>query len=43
MLQASDVFPVALHQQYIAWGMRKNVTVVQLPDNFNVYKWIQID
>ena len=26
-----------LHQQSLAWGMRKNVTVVQLPDNFNFY------
>ena len=34
---------IPLHQQFIAWGMRKNVTVVQLADNYNFYKWIQID
>ena len=34
---------IPLHQQFIAWGMRKNVTVVQLADNYNYYKWIQVD
>jgi peptide/nickel transport system substrate-binding protein len=42
-LHKEDFGHIPLHQQSLAWGMRKNVTVVQLPDNFNFYKWIRID
>ncbi|MET0508660.1 MAG: ABC transporter substrate-binding protein [Burkholderiaceae bacterium] len=38
-----DFGHIPLHQQALAWGMRKNVSVVQLPDNFNFYKWIKVD
>ncbi|HUJ86804.1 MAG TPA: ABC transporter substrate-binding protein [Burkholderiales bacterium] len=34
---------IPLHQQALAWGMRKGVHVVQLPDNFNYLRWVHID
>jgi peptide/nickel transport system substrate-binding protein len=30
---------VPLHQQALAWAMKKNVELVQLADNFNLLKW----
>ncbi|MET0508834.1 MAG: ABC transporter substrate-binding protein, partial [Burkholderiaceae bacterium] len=42
-LHKDDFGHIPLHQQALAWGMRKNVAVVQLPDNFNFYKWIKVD
>jgi peptide/nickel transport system substrate-binding protein len=38
-IHQDDVGHIPLHQQALAWGMRKNVRVVQLPDNFNQFKW----
>jgi peptide/nickel transport system substrate-binding protein len=33
-LHADDVGHLPLHQQALAWGVRKNVDLVQLADNF---------
>ena len=30
---------IPLHQQALAWAMKKNVELVQLADNFNLLKW----
>ena len=39
----SDEFGhIPLHQQALAWGMKKNVELVQLADNINFLKWIVI-
>ena len=39
-LHQDQVGHLPLHQQALAWGMRKNVSLVQLPDNFNYFKWV---
>ncbi len=39
-IHSNDVGHIPLHQQALAWAMRKNVELVQLPDNFMPYKWI---
>jgi len=31
-----------LHQQALAWAMKKNVELVQLADNFMPFKWIVV-
>jgi len=41
-IHSDDVGHLPLHQQALAWAARKNVTVVQLPDNFNQFKWVTI-
>ena len=41
-IHQDDVGHLPLHQQALAWGMRKNVSLVQLPDNFNQFKWVTI-
>jgi peptide/nickel transport system substrate-binding protein len=28
-----------LHQQALAWGLKKNIELVQLADNINQLKW----
>jgi peptide/nickel transport system substrate-binding protein len=38
-IHQDDVGHLPLHQQALAWGMRKNVELVQLPDNFNPFKY----
>ncbi len=30
---------IPLHQQALAWAMKKNIELVQLADNFNLLKW----
>jgi peptide/nickel transport system substrate-binding protein len=37
-----DVGHIPLHQQALAWAMKKGVDVVQLPDNFMPFKWIKV-
>lgn len=37
-----DVGHVPLHQQMLAWAMRREVQPVQLADNFMPYKWIVV-
>ncbi len=39
-IHQDEVGHLPLHQQALAWGMRKNVDLVQLPDNFNPFKWV---
>ncbi len=41
-LHQDDIGHLPLHQQALAWGMRKNVDLVQLADNFNPFKWVVI-
>jgi peptide/nickel transport system substrate-binding protein len=37
-----DIGHIPLHQQALAWAMRKNVTLVQLADNFMPFKYISV-
>ena len=41
-LHADDVGHIPLHQQALAWAMKKNVELVQLPDNFMPFRWIVV-
>jgi peptide/nickel transport system substrate-binding protein len=41
-IHADDVGHIPLHQQALAWAMKKNVELVQLADNFMPYKWITV-
>jgi peptide/nickel transport system substrate-binding protein len=41
-IHADDVAHIPLHQQALAWGMKKNVSVVQLPDNRMFFKWATV-
>lgn len=41
-LHADDFGHIPLHQQALAWAMKKNVELVQLPDNFMPFKWITV-
>lgn len=41
-LHADDFAHIPLHQQALAWAMKKNVELVQLPDNFMPFKWIAV-
>ena len=38
-LHQDDIGHIPLHQQALAWGMKKNVRVVQMPDNYHHFKW----
>jgi peptide/nickel transport system substrate-binding protein len=40
-VHAADVGHIPLHQQALAWAMKKDVEVVQLADNFMFFKWIR--
>jgi peptide/nickel transport system substrate-binding protein len=42
-LHRDDVGHLPLHQQVLAWGMRRNVRMVLRADNFVDFKWISID
>jgi peptide/nickel transport system substrate-binding protein len=41
-LHAADIGHIPLHQQALAWGVSKKVTLVQLADNFMPFKWMTI-
>ncbi len=41
-IHADDIGHIPLHQQALAWAMKKNVDLVQLPDNFNFLKWVVV-
>ncbi len=41
-LHADDIGHLPLHQQSLAWGMSKKVTLTQRADNFMPFKWISI-
>jgi peptide/nickel transport system substrate-binding protein len=38
-IHGDDIGHIPLHQQALAWGMKKNIEVVQLADNINQLKW----
>jgi peptide/nickel transport system substrate-binding protein len=41
-IHQDDVGHIPLHQQALAWAMKKNVTLVQLPDNRMFFKWVTV-
>ncbi|HPU51836.1 MAG TPA: ABC transporter substrate-binding protein [Burkholderiaceae bacterium] len=41
-IHAEDVGHLPLHQQSLAWGMKKNVNPAQRPDNFTPYKYVVV-
>jgi len=41
-LHSEDFAHIPLHQQALAWAMKKNVELVQLADNFMPFKWIVV-
>ncbi len=41
-LHQDDIGHIPLHQQALAWAMKKNVEVVQLPDNFMPFRYINV-
>jgi peptide/nickel transport system substrate-binding protein len=42
-VHTADIGHLPLHQQSLAWAMKKSVSVVQLADNFMPYKWVTVD
>jgi len=40
-VHAADVGHIPLHQQALAWAVKKDVEIVQLADNFMFFKWIR--
>jgi peptide/nickel transport system substrate-binding protein len=41
-IHQEDVGHIPLHQQALAWAMKKNVSLVQLPDNRMFFKWVTV-
>jgi len=41
-IHTADIGHLPLHQQALAWGMSKKVELVQLADNFMMFKWITL-
>ncbi len=41
-LHTEDIGHLPLHQQTLAWGVNKKVSLVQLADNFMPFKWISV-
>jgi peptide/nickel transport system substrate-binding protein len=41
-IHADDIGHIPLHQQALAWAMRKSVDLVQRPDNFNFLQWVVV-
>ena len=41
-IHAEDIGHIPLHQQALTWGMKKNIELVQLPDNFNYLRWVMV-
>ena len=39
---ARPVVEARVHQQPLVWGMKKNVELVQLADNFNYLRWVVV-
>jgi peptide/nickel transport system substrate-binding protein len=38
-----DVAYIPLHQQALAWGVSKKTHVVQRPDNYYIFSWVNMD
>ncbi len=41
-LHGDDIGHLPLHQQALAWGVSKKVSLVQLADNFMPFKWMSV-
>ncbi len=41
-IHADDVGHIPLHQQALAWGFAKKVTLTQLPSNYMVFRWMTV-
>jgi peptide/nickel transport system substrate-binding protein len=41
-IHANDIGHIPLHQQALSWGMKKNVTVYQSPDNFMLFRFVSV-
>ena len=41
-LHEDDIGHLPLHQQALAWGVKKNVSVVQMATNDNLLKWVVV-
>ena len=41
-IHRADIGHIPLHQQALAWGVSKRVTLVQRADNFMYFKWMSI-
>jgi peptide/nickel transport system substrate-binding protein len=41
-IHQDDIGHIPLHQQALAWGMKKSVDLVQLPDNRMFFKWAKV-
>ena len=41
-IHADDFGHLPLHQQPLVWGMKKNMELVLLANNFNYLKWVVI-
>ncbi len=41
-IHANDIGHLPLHQQALAWAMKRNIELTQLPDNFMPYRWIVV-
>jgi peptide/nickel transport system substrate-binding protein len=41
-IHEDDIGHIPLHQQYLNWAMKKNVTAVQWPDNGMMWRYITV-
>ncbi|MDQ3214713.1 MAG: ABC transporter substrate-binding protein, partial [Pseudomonadota bacterium] len=41
-IHQDDVAHIPLHQQALAWAMKRNVDLVQLADNYMFLKWVTL-
>ena len=41
-IHQDDIGHIPLHQQALAWGYNKKVSLVQLPTNYMVFKWMTV-
>lgn len=41
-IHADDIGHLPLHQQALAWGMKKTVSLTQLADNMMFFKWVTL-
>ena len=41
-IHSDDIGHLPLHQQALAWGMKRNVELTQLADNYNWLKWVVV-
>ena len=41
-MHQDDIGHIPLHQQALAWGMKRNIDLVQLADNYMFIKWVTV-